>query len=153
VNRRNAIELTSAEQHALLEGSKTIVLSTIDRRGYPHSVAMWYVVDADGSILMTTYAKSQKALNIKRNPRVALLVESGTTYAQLKGVLIRGEAQLIDDLDTRLAILSRVHRKMAGAFPQGVQDALLRQASKRVVIKVVPTRVTSWDHAKLAGGY
>lgn len=114
---------------------------------------MWYVVESDGSILMTTYAKSQKALNIERNPRVSLLVESGETYATLKGVLIRGDAQLIDDLDTRLAILSRVHRKMAGAFPAGVQDALLRQAGKRVVIKVAPKRVSSWDHSKLAGRY
>jgi len=153
MKRRGAIDLTPAERRAFLEQSKTVILSSIDQRGYPHSIAMWYVVDPDGSVLMTTYAKSQKAMNIRRDPRVSLLVESGASYSTLKGVLIRGDAQLVEDLDTRLAVLSRVHEKMAGAFPAGVQDALLRQASKRVVIQVAPKRISSWDHSKLEGRY
>jgi hypothetical protein len=82
-----------------------------------------------------------------------LLVESGETYEVLKGVLIRGAAELIDDLDTRLAVLAQVHRKMTGAFPDGVEEALRRQAAKRVVIKVTPKVNSSWDHSKLDGRY
>ena len=152
MKRRDAIQLNAEERRQFLEETKTIVLSTLDPRGYPHSIAMWYVVD-DGCCLMTTYAKSQKVLNIRRNPKVALLAESGDTYDTLKGVLIRGQAQLVNDLDACVEVLTRVHRKMMGAMPPGIEEALKLQARKRVVIKVTPERVSSWDHGKLGGAY
>jgi PPOX class probable F420-dependent enzyme len=152
MKRRDAIYLTLEERDAFLRQTKTIVLSTIDQRGYPHSVAMWYVLD-DTCCLMTTYAKSQKAMNIRRNPKVALLAESGSTYDTLKGVLMRGRAELINDVDLCVSVLTRVHGKMSGSIPEGIEDAFRAQARKRVVIKVVPERVSSWDHSKLGGMY
>ena len=152
MSRRHAIELSPREQQEFLAQQRTIVLSTIDRHGYPHSVAMWYAME-DGCCVMTTYAKSQKAMNIRRNAKVAVMAESGTTYDTLKGVLIRGRGELIDDLDYCVGVLSRVHQKMMGAMPAGIDEALRQQARKRVVIKVVPERVSSWDHSKLGGTY
>jgi len=153
MNRRKAIELSRAERADFLNATRTIVLSTIDRRGYPHSVAMWFAMDGE-CCLMTTYAKSQKVLNISRNPKVSLLAESGTTYDTLKGVLVRGHADLIkDDIETCVQVLTRVHQKMMGAMPAGIEDALKAQARKRVVIRVTPERTSSWDHSKLSGTY
>ena len=152
MNRRKVIELSIQEQETFLRDTKTIVLSTIDGRGYPHSVAMWYAIDA-GCYWMTTYSKSQKAVNIERNPRVALLAEAGSTYDTLKGVLIRGRAELIHDLDACVRLLTRIHQKMMGALPTGIEEALKLQARKRVIIKVTPERVSSWDHSKLGGAY
>lgn len=152
MKRRDAIQLAPEECAQFLERRRTIVLSTVDRRGYPHSVAMWYVME-DGCCMMTTYAKSQKALNIQRNPKVALLAESGDTYDTLQGVLIRGRATLVNDLETCVGVLTRVHQKMMGAMPPGIDEALQLQARKRVVIKVTPEHTSSWDHSKLGGVY
>jgi PPOX class probable F420-dependent enzyme len=152
MSRRDAIQLTPAERDEFLATAKTIILSTIDRHGYPHAVAMWFVMEGD-DCLMTTYAKSQKAVNVERNPKVSLLVESGVTYDTLRGVLIRGTACLEPGLDRCLDVLTRVHAKMLGSQPAGLQDALRQQARKRVVIRVTPVRVSSWDHSKLGGAY
>ena len=152
MKRRDAIQMTPQACDEFLQQTKTIVLSTIDRRGYPHAVAMWYVMD-NGCVRMTTYAKSQKALNIRRNPKVALMAESGTTYDTLKGVLIRGRAELSHDVDACVDTLTRIHRKMMGAMPDGIEEALQQQARKRVLITVRPERVSSWDHSKLGGTY
>ncbi len=152
MKRRDAIQLTPEERDAFLRQTRTIVLCTVDQRGYPHSVAMWYVMDG-GCWWMTTYAKSQKAMNIRRNPKVALMAESGDTYETLKGVLIRGRAELISDVDACVSVLTRVHAKMSGSMPEGVEDVLKAQARKRVVIKVIPERISSWDHSKLGGRY
>lgn len=152
MSRRTAIKLSPEERRAFLATAKTVILSTMDPHGYPHTVAMWYVIDGD-DCLMTTYAKSQKAVNIRRNPKVSLLVESGVTYDTLRGVLIRGTASLDPDIDTCLDVLSRVHAKMHGSQPVGLEQALREQARKRVVIRVAPVRVSSWDHAKLGGAY
>src|SRR5213592_4736426 len=129
MERRKTIALTPEEQRRFLEESHTIILTSVDRRGYPHSVAMWYVADPDGTVVMTTFAKSQKAVNLRRDPRCALLVESGRTYPELKWLLIRGRAT-----------------------PDGDAEHVL-DVRKRVVIRVRTERVSSWDHAKLGGAY
>lgn len=154
MSRRKEIALAPAEQRKYLEESRTIVLTTLDRHGYPHSVAMWYVVDPDGSVLMTTFAKSQKAVNLRRDPRCSLLVESGRTYQELRGLLIRGRATLETDTEKVLDALERIHRKHGfGADGQALREALLSQAKKRVLIRIRPERIASWDHGKLGGVY
>lgn len=152
---RDAVALTPAEQQAYVAEARTLTLCTHGPHGYPHAVAMWFVVDDDGRVLMTTYRKSQKAVNAKRQPKVALHIESGLSYSDLKGVLIRGEIEVVDDEDVVFDTIKRVHAKMAGAFPDaaGAEDVMRWQAKKRVVLRVTPTRVSSWDHSKLAGAY
>jgi PPOX class probable F420-dependent enzyme len=150
---RKQIGMTQEDRREFLKAAKTIILSTIDYRGYPHSVAMWHEMDGD-TVLMTTFGKSQKAVNIRRNPKVSVLAESGETYDQLKGVLIRGRAEIISDVDACGEFLLRVHEKMAGApLLSAAQDAMRAQARKRVLIKVTPERGSSWDHTKLGGVY
>jgi len=158
MNRRNAIALTDAEQREFLATGRTIVLCSTDRHGYPHPVAMWYALDPDGTILMTTYAKSQKAVNLRRDPRCSLLLETGPTYGELKGLLIRGRAMLDPDTEHVLDVLEKVHaRGYFGEAPPGgpatLRDAMRGQASKRVALRIRPERVSSWDHRKLGGGY
>ena len=153
MHRRKEIGLTPEEQRQFLRESHTIILSTLDRRGYPHSVAMWYVVDPDGTVLMTTFSKSQKAVNLRRDPRCGLLVESGRKYEDLKGLLIRGRATLEPDTERVLDLLERVHEKYNRGPAAGLRDAMRQQAAKRVLIRVRPERVASWDHRKLGGAY
>jgi PPOX class probable F420-dependent enzyme len=153
MNRRAQIALTAEEQKRFLDEAKTIILTSIDPRGYPHSVAMWFAVDPDGSVVMTTFAKSQKTLNLRRDPRCALLVETGTSYDQLKGLLIRGRASIDPDTEHAVDVLERIHKKHGGEQPEGLRDILRGQARKRVVVRVHPERVASWDHRKLGGAY
>ena len=63
MNRRQQIALTPEEQRDYLAQSHTIILVSNDRHGYPHPVAMWYLAEPDGSVVMTTFRKSQKALS------------------------------------------------------------------------------------------
>ena len=153
MSRRDSIQLSDEERRTYLAEALTITLVTIGRDGYPHAVPMWFLVGDDGCVYMTTYGRSQKAVNARRNPKVALLVESGTQYDQLKGVLIRGFAEVIDDLETCVRVLTRIQAKHMGALAEGVEDIMRAQAKKRVVIKIVPERVSSWDHRKLGGVY
>ena len=152
-SRRDQIALTPAEQRAYLESSHTIILTTLDRHGYPHSVAMWYLAEPDGSVLMTTFRKSQKVKNIERDPRCSLLIEDGRTYPELKGLLIRGRATIDPDTEHVLDALERVNVKYNGLQPApGLRDAMRGQASKRVLLRITPERVSSWDHKKLGAG-
>lgn len=154
MKRRAQIALDPAEQRAFLENSRTLTLCTLDREGYPHAVAMWYAVEPDGAVVMTTFAKSQKAVNLRRDPRCALLVEAGTTYDTLKGLLIRGRAEIDADTEHVLDVLQKVHvRYDMPGHGDALREALRAQASKRVAIRIRPDRIATWDHSKLAGAY
>ena len=153
MHKRNAIELTDDERTRYLNDAPTIILVTIGRDGFPHAVPMWFLVEADGSVLMTTYGRSQKVVNVRRNPKVALLVESGTRYDELKGVLLRGEAEVVENEALCVQVLTKIHAKHSGGLASGVEEVMKAQARKRVVIRITPARIVSWDHRKLGGTY
>ena len=152
MNRRNQIAMTAEEQTAYLASAKTIILTSIDSQGYPHSIAMWFAM-IDGLVHMTTFRKAQKVVNIRRNPKVALLVESGTHYSELRGLLIRGNADLVEDPDLCTEILVDIQSRYYGSTDASVRDLLRKQAEKRVAVRIRPDRIASWDHTKLGGVY
>ena len=144
-NRRQQIQLTPEEQAAFLRHHHKAAFATIDKDGFPHVVEMNYVVK-DGAFYMTSYGKAQKVLNVRRNPKVALMVETGDSYPELQGVMVRGHCEIIEDPEAvRATFALRAERRPS----QGA----LASAAKRVVLKVLPHRVTSWDHRKLGGDY
>ena len=153
-SRRDLIRMTEDEQRAFLENARTMTICSIGPDGVPHPMPMWFGLDDDGAVVMTTFAKSQKIRNLERDPRVSLLVEDGEEYAKLRGVVIYGKVELETETDRVLDVLARVAGKSAGAPIEGAaREGLRGTASKRVAIRVKPDRIVSWDHAKLGGRY
>ena len=152
MSRRAQIRMSPDEIRKFVEESQTIILSTNGTNGYPHPMPMWFTVDAEGAICITTYARSQKVVNLERDPRVSLLVEAGEEYAQLKGVVMEGRAEVVRDVETIIDTLLRASGQGDRAEPS-VREAMRKQASKRVLLRVVPERTYSWDHSKLGGVY
>jgi PPOX class probable F420-dependent enzyme len=150
MKRRQQIKLSPEQQTEFLRTARKAALATVDKDGFPHVVAMNFVA-SEGAILMTSYGKAQKVINIRRNPKVAVMVETGRTYADLRGVMIRGECEIIEDVATVEATMRAIVQKDSG----GVEIARgpLRSASKRVVLRVIPKKIASWDHSKLGGHY
>jgi nitroimidazol reductase NimA-like FMN-containing flavoprotein (pyridoxamine 5'-phosphate oxidase superfamily) len=147
VPRRRQIRLTRDEQDAFLRENTKCALATIDKDGFPHVVAMGFYVE-DGAFYMTSYAKAQKVINIRRNPKVGLMVETGASYAELRGVMVRGSCEIIDDVNIVRQVMN--HRRSA---PESGRRGALDSAPKRVVLKIIPHKITSWDHRKLGGAY
>ena len=133
-----------------MEEGRTATLATNGRNGYPHLVAMWYGIK-DGDLVMTTYGKSQKAVNIKRDPRATMMWESGTAYNQLRGLMIRGRAEIVEDVNFTAEVLRLVGAKMSGSSAVSPEQnrALEAQATKRIVIRFHPEKFSSWDHSKM----
>jgi PPOX class probable F420-dependent enzyme len=148
------IRLTDDEVHTFLAEHRTAQVATIGADGMPHLVAMWYGL-IDRQIVMWTYAKSQKARNLRRTSKLALLVEAGQRYDELRGVSITGTAELSDDREYVLRVGAAVLFGPHGGQeldPFG-QEILNQSAAKRVAITVTPAKVVSWDHRKLGGRY
>ncbi len=158
MSRRDQIIMTPDEVNAYLKNKLTIVINSIGRDGVPHPAPMWFAVEDDGAIVMTTFTKSQKIKNLKRDPRVTLLLEDGTVYAELRGVIFHGEAELERDTDVVVQVLRTIsgrgdNRGGGDALSEAEQAGMRAQAEKRTVMRVRPTKVVSWDHRKLGGVY
>jgi PPOX class probable F420-dependent enzyme len=97
VNQRALIRMSDDEVTAFLRQSRTATIATIGPGGFPHLVAMWYGPSAEGMVLFETKAKSQKVVNLRRDPVISCSVEAGESYDQLRGVAIERAAVLIDD--------------------------------------------------------
>ena len=149
-NQRAQITMTDDEVSAFLHRSRTATMATISPSGLPHLVAMWYGI-IDGAIYFETKAKSQKAVNLRRDPRIVVLVEAGDTYDQLRGVSIDGTAHLIEDTAAAeyWAAAVSVFERYNGPYSQEMRPFLDIMMNKRIVVRVDPVRVRSWDHRKL----
>lgn len=140
--------MSEAEIAEFIEHSRTATMGTIGSSGLPHLVAMWYAV-LDGQIWFETKAKSQKAVNLRRDDRITVLIEDGRTYDQLRGVSFEGRGVLLDDPDTAMRVGISVWERYYGPYTEEQRPAVEALMNKRVVVRVDVDRTRSWDHRKL----
>ena len=146
--QRNQIVMTDEEITEFVARSRTGTMATIGAGGQPHLVAMWYAV-LDGEIWVETKVKSQKVVNLRRNPRVSFLIEDGMTYDSLRGVSFEGVAEILDDPETIFRVGVSVWERYNGPYTEDLRPAVDMMMNKRVAVRVVTDRVRSWDHRKL----
>jgi PPOX class probable F420-dependent enzyme len=149
MSRRDEIRMSDDEVRAFLEEQMVMTIGTIGPNGRPHLMALWYVPDGLG---MTgwTYAKSQKAKNLDRDPRATIQIETGVQYHELRGVMMECDVQV--DRDAKPYGLA-LFKRYAGTLDESVTAMVEKQAPKRVGLRFTPTRIVSWDHSKLGGAY
>ena len=144
--------MTDEEVEEFLDGRHTMNVATIGPGGKIHLVAMWYGF-LEGAPAFWTYGKSQKILNLQRDPRLTALVETGDTYEELQGVELVGTGTIVEDRDRIMALGRSVFDRYTGPYTDDVAPVLETMGAKRLVVKVEVESVVSWDHRKLAGRY
>jgi hypothetical protein len=80
-------------------------------------------------------------------------VATGDRYEQLKGVSIVGRAEIVDDPGEVLRYGEVVYQRYWGPLDDTVREGVRAMGSKRVVVRVKPEKILSWDHSKLGGAY
>jgi Pyridoxamine 5'-phosphate oxidase len=144
--------MTDDELHAFLDEEMIMQCATVGASGMPHMMPLWFVPDGL-ELTGWTYAKSQKAKNLERDPRATLGLETGVQYHELRGVMF--ECAVVMERDPEkverygLALFGRY----TGDLGPEVREMVAAQAQKRVGLRFVPSRVVSWDHRKLGGTY
>ena len=155
-SRRELIALSDDEMRAYAAEAKTLIIVSNGKDGFPPPMPMWFYADDELNFYFTTFRKSQKVLNFRRDPKATLLIESGEEYAQLKSLMVYANTEVIDDLETVISTLVAVNSKGADLDADQLsrlRDGVAKTAEKRVVLKFIPERFVSWDHAKLGGRY
>jgi PPOX class probable F420-dependent enzyme len=143
--------MSDDELRAFVAEQMIVSVATVGPRGRPHLVPLWY--SADGIVLHSwTYAKSQKAKNLERDPRATLQIEDGVLYHELRGAMLECDVEVARDPDEVEKFGLALFERYAELNPD-VEAMVRAQATKRVGLTFRPTRVVSWDHTKLGGTY
>jgi PPOX class probable F420-dependent enzyme len=147
-NQRGQIVMTTEEIARFLGEQRVATLATVGASGQPQLVAMWYAV-IDGVLWFETKAKSQKAVNIRRDNRVTVMVETGDTYDALRGVALEGTAEIVDDPGALWAVGVNVWERYNGPYSEEVRPMVEFMLTKRVAVRLDVAHTRSWDHRKL----
>ncbi len=151
--RRELVAMADEEMWDFLESRKSIQIATINKDGSPHLTVLWFAI-VDGKIALETFTKSQKIVNLKRDPRIAVLLEDGTVYNELRGVTMNAIAEVHSDPEKVHELAKAVMIRNNPEVPKDALDkAAKRLASKRSAVVIRPEKVVSWDHRKLGGTY
>jgi general stress protein 26 len=136
-------KLTQKEVHEFLDSKPGwILLSTVDPDGFPHSVPLGYFRFGD-DIIMGVRSQTRKLQNIGANSKVSILLESGKTREDIKGVMIQGIATVHTDPAETL------NYAREAAKQRGVSESDLPSEPRpgAAYIRVVPQRLISWDYS------
>jgi nitroimidazol reductase NimA-like FMN-containing flavoprotein (pyridoxamine 5'-phosphate oxidase superfamily) len=148
VRLRDQVKMTPEQERAFLEecaGAHSVSMATFNRDGSIHLVGMYYGF-LEGSVAFLAKAKSQKVLNLRRNPRVSCLIESGPSYGEIRGVSLVGRVEIVENSDrVRALAVDFIGRAFRERFRPSVEASVY----KRVALKVLVDRSVSWDHGKI----
>jgi PPOX class probable F420-dependent enzyme len=147
-NQRSQITMTDDEVATFIEQQRVANMATLGPDGTPHLVAMWYAV-LDGDIWFETKARSQKAVNLRRDPRITCLMEAGHTYDQLRGVSIEGRGEIVEDPDRLFEVGISVWERYNGPYSEEVRPLVEFMLNKRIAVRIQADRIRTWDHRKL----
>jgi PPOX class probable F420-dependent enzyme len=149
-NQRSIVVMSDEEIRAFVASARTATLATVGPTGRPHLVAMWFGL-LDERVCFETKTKSQKATNLRRDPGVSCMMETGDTYDALRGVAIEGTAVVISDRSDSdyWRAATSVFERYYGPSSDETRPSLEAMMHNRVIVVIEPERVRSWDHRKL----
>jgi PPOX class probable F420-dependent enzyme len=148
VKQRDLIVMSPGEIESFLGQRQAMTMCTLNHDGSIHAVAMWYGF-LDGSIAIETKAKAQKAVNLRRDPRITCMFEDGDYYEELRGVELVGRAEVVDDSEKMWELGVNLFERYYGAYSEDLRPFVETMLHKRIVAKVTVERTVSWDHRKL----
>ncbi len=156
--RRSA--MTPEERDAYLGGQRTCTAATIGPDGSPHATALWFVWDGT-NMWLYSITRAQRWADLMRDPRIALLVEAGEDYFELRGAEIRGRVEPVGPVPRTggpdeaapdvAAVLARPEALWAAKYQGGggADGAAMVHDGAHAWLRVVPEKISSWDFRKI----
>ncbi|MEV0965800.1 pyridoxamine 5'-phosphate oxidase family protein [Streptomyces sp. NPDC049910] len=147
--RGRRIMMSPAEVDAFLTEQRTCRVATVSPDGAPHVSALWFAWDGT-SLWLYSITRSRRWSELRRDPRIAVVVDAGEEYGDLRGVELSGNAVFVGEaprtgtpcpeLDEPERLFARKNFGL-GSMPHDGRHGWLR---------LTPEAVVSWDFRKLA---
>ena len=146
--RGRRIAMSPAELDAFLASERTCRVATVSPAG-PHNTPLWFVWDGT-ALWLTSIVRSQRWTDLARDPRVAVLVDAGEAYDELRGAELRGKVEVVGEVPrTGVDNPELVQPELLMARKYYGSDSV-HYDGRHAWLRLVPEKVTSWDFRKMA---
>lgn len=151
--RGRKIAMTPEELDEYLGAERTCTVATVSHDG-PHATALWFVWDGE-CVWLYSITRSQRWTDLERDPRVAVLVESGDAYNELRGVEFSGRVEVVGEVPRTgepAEALAEPERLFAAKYQAGSDGASadgMFHDGRHAWLRLTPAKVASWDFRKL----
>lgn len=142
--------MSAAERDAFLAEQRTCRVATSGPDG-PHATPLWYVWDG-ASLWLYSIVRSRRWADLTRDPRIGVVIDAGTDYAELRGVEITGRVDVVGEvprIGKPVDELTPVETLFAERYAGG--SAGMYHDGRHGWLRVTPAKITSWDFRKLGG--
>jgi hypothetical protein len=146
--RMRRIAMTADEVDAFLASQRTCRVATTGPDG-PHATPLWYVWHG-GALWLTSLSRSQRWADLQNDPRIAVVVDAGEAYTELRGVELRGRVEVVGEVPRTgepVPELDGPEQAMADRYSNGV----VGWDGRHAWLRLVPEKITSWDFRKIPG--
>ena len=147
--RSRRIAMAPEERDEFLRHERTCRVGSVGPGGVPHVSPLWFVWDGQ-ALWLNTIVKSQRWANLQRDPRVSIMVDAGEDYFELRGVEISGTAEAVGEVP-RTGEANGDLEVPEQLFGDKYGGGLFVPDGRHAWMRVVPTKIVSWDFRKIAG--
>ncbi|MFD3518057.1 pyridoxamine 5'-phosphate oxidase family protein [Streptomyces sp. NPDC058657] len=147
--RGRRIMMSDSERDTYLGEQRTCRVATVSAGGAPHLGALWFVWDG-GSLWLYSITRSRRWSQLRKDPRIAVVVDDGVEYGDLRGVELSGSAVFVGEaprtgeLCPELASPERLFAQKYFGLTEMPHDG------RHAWLRLTPDAVASWDFRKLA---
>jgi hypothetical protein len=148
--RGRRISMTDDERDGFLTVERTCRVATVNGDGSPHVTPLWFVWDG-GSLWLTSITQSQRWENLRRDGRVAVVVDAGDEFMELRGVELNGQATPVGEVprtgeaNAQLEVPERL-------FADKYAGGRLQHDGRHAWLRITPDKIVSWDFRKIRSG-
>jgi hypothetical protein len=146
--RARAIAMSPDEVAAFLAEQRTCRVATVGTSG-PHATPLWYVWH-DDALWLTSLSRSQRWTDLQNDPRIAVVVDAGEDYAELRGVELRGTVEVVGEVPRTGEPVPELDGPEQ-AFADRYTGGTVVRDGRHAWLRLVPEKTTSWDFRKLGG--
>ncbi|MFF2810291.1 pyridoxamine 5'-phosphate oxidase family protein [Streptomyces sp. NPDC058000] len=146
--RGRRIMMTPSELDAFLAAQRTCRVATVGTGGTPHVGALWFVWDGT-ALWLYSITRSKRWAQLRKDPRIAVVVDDGHEYAELRGVELTGRAEFVGEAPRtggncpELVTPERLFAEKNFGLKEMPHDG------RHAWLRLTPESVVSWDFRKI----
>jgi len=140
--------MTPAEVDAFLAQERTCRVATVGPGG-PHATPLWFAWHG-GALWLTSVVRSRRWADLQRDPRVAVVVDAGQAYGELRGVELQGRVEVVGEVPRTGGPVPELEGPEQ-LFADRYTGGSVHHDGRHAWLRVVPEKITSWDFRKISG--
>jgi PPOX class probable F420-dependent enzyme len=143
--------MTPAELDEFLTTQRTCRVATVSKDGAPHVSTLWFAWDGT-SLWLYSVVRSKRFTDLRRDPRVAIVIDTGEDYGELRGVELSGTAEFVGEVPRTGELNAELDAPETLFARKNFQLDEMPYDNRHAWIRLTPDAIASWDFRKLASG-